>query len=510
MAKKQFTFNTFANGLSNDAKKWNTHGYYSAGVDLVGVKDIGSFPNGARPNVLQLSQELQRDTVSGSTVVGLPNWIKKFNNSYYGFISNISSGGEGLIVSAANIGGPWVSSNYTGRADGGGGFAQLSSYMYYGQNANLGKFDGSTYTNTFGAFTIGGTTPRPMKIFAGVLNIGNDRYISTVDSTGTFTANALTLPWGFTVRSLEVLGNYLIISADNGVFARIFLWTGGTATYQEAYDLPETTAPALAFRDGRIFAVGKGIYLLGETSYQTIFPYNYYGTATTDQPLPGSITVWKSRILYGLGGGAGLTNADEQGGVYMIGQYDTTYPLILHQHFLLPNQITSASNYTYSPQNISLGGLYSDNNSSVIVGFQDNTATAISAKYGFASTKNIYSATASNYAYYITLPLTMDSDNKKLFHSIRLNFTGGANTMGLTISYRLNTDFTAGTNLGSWTTLKTISTADNGTQNLAIPIRKTGRNIMFKFQFNAYDDTFNQSPQLLDYSVIYEILNSYR
>ncbi len=289
MVKQSFTFSTFSNGLSNDPTKWKTHGYYAAGLDLIGIRDIAGVPIGGQINTVQLAQALKKDAVSATTIAsadyhlkGLVEWISKWDavsaNSLYGYIPDISAAGTGLLLYNTSGTNTWVSAKITSAATGGGGLGILSATMYYGQDTVLGQVtSANVYTNNFATFTAGAATPRPMKVFAGVLNIGNNNLISTVDSTGTFAAAALTLPSGFVVNSLEVLGDFLVISADNGTFARIFLWTGGTATYQEAYDLPELNAPVLISKEGRVFAIGNQIYELGEVSYNTIYPYSFFG-----------------------------------------------------------------------------------------------------------------------------------------------------------------------------------------------------------------------------------------
>lgn len=517
--KQSFTFNTFSNGLSNDPTKWKTHGYYSAGLDLIGIKEIGLTSIGGRPNVVQPSQKLKMDSISaGATsgawhVNGLVSWIRRWDainsGNLYAQEGLTSAGGSGLLLSCLAGTGTWVSAKSTSAAQGGGGLGILSANMYYGQDTVLGQVTSAgVYTNNFGSFTMGSTTPRPMKVFGGVLNIGNDKYISTVDSTGTFTAAALTLPSGFTVRALEVLGNYLVISADNGTFARIFLWTGGTATYQEAYDLPETSAPVLISREGRLFAIGVQIYQLGETSFTTLFPYSFFGTpggGTGSGSAPaGRVVNWRNRILFGQSQAAGAaSNADDVGGVWLLGNNDPNYPFINSLHFLPP---VSA----YRTNFLDIGGIYTDNSSIVKVGFVDYNATATSAKYGIATLDAVYTPVDSTYAYYVTLPINCDTEAKKIFHSLRPTIEGSDSaTAAIDIYYRTDVDFTSiysGTTTSDWTLLKTVST-DNAQNKLAIGIRKTAKNIQFKFVFNPVTTT---TAQLMDYTLVYETLDSYR
>jgi hypothetical protein len=292
--KQAFTFNTFSNGLSNDPTKWKTHGYYAAGLDLIGIKDIAGNPIGGQINTLQLAQALKKDAISATTIAsadyhltGLAEWIRRWDSvsagNLYAFVPQTSSSNTGLLLVNAGGNTTWVSAKTTSAGTGGGGLGVISATMYYGQDTVLGQVtSAAVYTNNFATFTAGAAaTPRPMKVFAGVLNVGNNNFISTVDATGAFTAAALTLPSGYVVRSLEVLGNYLVISADKGSSARIFLWSGGTATYQEAYDLPELNAPTLVVREGRVFAIGNQIYELGDTSFTTVYPYSYFGRGNT-------------------------------------------------------------------------------------------------------------------------------------------------------------------------------------------------------------------------------------
>ncbi len=526
--KQSFTFNSFSNGHSRSPSDWKTYGAYSAGIDLLGIADISGTYIGGRPNVPQLSQNLKRDAVSATTIAsvdyhltGLPEWIKRWDginaNELYALVPSTSGSSTGLILRSISGTGAWVSAHTTLQGVGGGGLFPLSANLYYGQDAALGQITSAfAFTDTFASFTLAKQTPRPMKVFAGVLNIGNDRYISTVDSSGAFVANALTLPAGYTVRSLEVLGDYLIISADFAASTRIFLWTGGTATFQEAYDIPEITAPVLVSKEGRVYAIGSQIYQLNEVSYTTIFPYSTFGllfpispSLAIDSPILGETAVWRNRILFGVDQpNGGTANADDVGGVWQMGnnELQTMYsyqmiPMINTLAFLLPTSSVSS----YTPFDVQTGGIYADHTSVLKIGFRDTNASSTSAQYGIATLDTVYTPVNSNYAYYVTLPINCDTDVNKIFHSIRL--TMGATAANIGVYYRLNTDFTtiyAGTTASNWTFLKNVS---NTTNNIPVPIRQMGRNIQFKFVFIPTGST---SPQISDYTLVYELLDQYR
>lgn len=241
-----------------------------------------------------------------------------------------------------------------------------------------------------------------------------------------------------------------------------------------------------------------------EVSFITNHAANSPVTAATN-PTLGETTVWRNRILYGIDQPNTTYNQnDDVGGIWMIGNSEPQMPLVNSLYFM----VSSTSAAPYRPWGIRMGGMYADQTQTVKVGYQDTQATSTSAQYHIGTLDTVYTGTNSPYAYYITLPINCDTDAKKLFHSIRPTMSGkSSSTMGVAIYYRINVDATSlydNNSYSTWTLLRTITT---DTTNPTTPIRKIARNIQFKFVFIPASGF---SPQLTDYTLVFEPLDQYR
>lgn len=255
----------------------------------------------------------------------------------------------------------------------------------------------------------------------------------------------------------------------------------------------------------RAYAHNSAGYSYGdEVSFITTHAANSPVTSVTN-PTLGEATVWRNRILYGIDQpNTTYTQNDDVGGVWMIGNAEPQMPLVNSLYFM----VSATSAAPYRPWGVRMGGMYADQTQTVKMGYQDTQATATSAQYHIGTLDTIYTGVNSPYAYYITLPINADTDAKKLFHSIRPTMSGkSSSTMGISIYYRLNVDATSlydNNNTSQWTFLRTVTT---DTTNPTTPIRKIGRNIQFKFVFVPASGF---SPQLTDYTIVFEPLDQYR
>lgn len=255
----------------------------------------------------------------------------------------------------------------------------------------------------------------------------------------------------------------------------------------------------------RAYAHNSDGYIYGdEIMFLTSHAANSPVTTLTN-PTLGETAVWRNRILYGLDQPNTTYNQnDDVGGVWMLANSEPGYPLTTSLYFM----VSATSAAPYRPWGVRVGGMYADQTNTIKVAYQDTQATATSAQYHIGTLDTVYTGVNSQYAYYLTLPINCDSDAKKIFHSIRPTVSGpNSATMGIRVYYRLDVDSTSlyDNNINSvWTLLGTVTTS---TKTLTMPVRKTGRNIQFKFVF-VPESGF--SPQLLDYTLVYDALDQYR
>lgn len=511
--KKQFIFNTFSNGTSTTPTKWKTHGMYSAGLDILGFSGMGGQGTG-RPDTLQLAMQLSAMQISANTTI--PGLIRYIGYNPYGTNTSLWGIEVGSVVSANSVRaytlsgggiGQWAYQFGISANNGGGGLKYFNKNLYIGQNGYLGiisadgtsKLNASAFVNIITSNPTTNANPRPMAVFGGKLCIGHDTWLATYDGV-TYTDAALTLPLGYVIKSMDVTTTYLVISADNGYNTRIFFWTGGTATYQEMYDLPENKAPTIIVKDGVPYAFGQQIYELHTTEYKVLFPNYVLGNPISFYT--GSGALYRNQILFAVGEtGSSVSPQDDWGGVWMMGAalgtritpsgFPIDYPIALGLHYVSPVSSTNQVDY---------GNVYADNVNGPIVGYND----VLNSVFSIANVGG-YPLNSSSSAYWETLPMDMDSGNKKIFHSIKPNFTSNV-SVTCDVYYRLDLDVTAGT-WASWNFLGTYGINTGLALNQTLPVRQMGRTIQFKFVFK---NTVGANLQLIDYQIDYEILDSYR
>ncbi len=275
----------------------------------------------------------------------------------------------------------------------------------------------------------------------------------------------------------------------------------GTGAFTESL----TSLDSKQVHYARAYAHNSQGYSYGdEISFVTMYPPNTTIAAVTNPKL-GEVAVWRNRILYGLDQpNTTYTQNDDPGGVWMIGNSEPQLPIVNSLYFM----VSATSAAPYRPWGVRTGALYADQTNTIKVAYQDTQATSTSASYHIGTLDNVFTATNSQYAYYVTLPINCDTDVKKIFHSIRPTMSGQfSSTMGVSIYYRLDVDATSlyDNDLNSlWTFLRTVTTATN---NPTTPIRKLGKTIQFKFVFVPASGI---TPQLKDYTLVFEPLDQYR
>lgn len=204
------------------------------------------------------------------------------------------------------------------------------SYNHSGSAGDIGKFASFTsFTDAWasavpsGAAALQGdtvTTPHQM-IAAGddKMYIANGRYVASYDGS-TFQAQALDLPTGYVVQSIQWLNDRLYIAANssditafaiNKIPASIYIWDGTTSSWESEIKIMGTLG-GLHVKNGVLYVFYQDVssvagYQLGYVSGQQIVPLtNYYGSLPAYYQITDyrDFIIWQSgSLIYGFGSG---------------------------------------------------------------------------------------------------------------------------------------------------------------------------------------------------------------
>lgn len=236
---------------------------YTYGMDIYGLdRDFSriSYP-GVLQSAIPLSAGAQATGVSA--VTELQCGFTTFQSVDY----SIGTGNPGRLYRRVGTTWTFMTTSALGSCSiNAGGLEVYGSKMYIAQVSQWGTWDGAIFTAGVNSFTDTTSSPRLMKVFAGSLYTTDNRYISKWDGT-TWTPTALTLPSDFTTHSMEVYGNYLYITATNGIITKLILWDGISPTFNSFIDLlDEPTGAKLKLAGGVLWVIpnrttGSGVPL---------------------------------------------------------------------------------------------------------------------------------------------------------------------------------------------------------------------------------------------------------
>jgi len=133
----------------------------------------------------------------------------------------------------------------------------FNGYVYYATATKLGRFDlASTWTDTFQTFSKTAVY-RPMEELNGLLLIGNDYLISSLDTADTWTDSSLDLPTNYDVSCLSSIGSDLLIGTSMGANvcqAKVFLWDTYSLSWTYEDDVYETIVNCFIKADNIVLA----------------------------------------------------------------------------------------------------------------------------------------------------------------------------------------------------------------------------------------------------------------
>lgn len=340
MAKKILTVKYFNGGIA-DSEKEGVKGAFSIAQNLDIVTEPASFT---------LNKRTTKD--SGSTVVGLIKWF--ISGSPHN--TNLYSVDDGGRIYQRTSGGTW-SLLRTVASCSGQGLEVFSNYLYYTQNTQVGRYgllDGTpTFTDNWqtGLTDTSATGKKfaPIKAFANGLAVGHGNKLAWWDGS-VWTLNRITLPTGFNIRSMEVIDEYLVISAWKGDSiitseqGMAFFWNGTSITYDFPIPIPDGGIMAVINSRNRLLSLVNtdGTIYLNYQPFQKLIKVPFLPNSKYLEVYPGAITNWRGSTFIGVA--ANTDSTDIVQGVYQWGAKSDKYSEVLNLAYTPShgkNQLTS-------------------------------------------------------------------------------------------------------------------------------------------------------------------------
>jgi len=365
MAKSLLLIDNFSGGLS-DGEKIGTPGSFlkSAGVDFRSL-----------PDSVSILPPLVAETEAAPTndVDGLIKWFVNDGSNLWGYADN------GDLYQ--RVAGTWTLKRAVATSVG-QGLDVFNDYLYYSRNANLGRYGplsgAPSYNDSYQSLTAT-TDFAPCHAFGNKLLVGNGRYVSTLDDSTVWVAQAVSLPPSYRVRAMTTVGDWVAIAAVRGTNiydysnGKVFFWDGTESNYNFFINIPEGEPNALLGLDNMLFVIAGGrgkMYLAGITSGETepIKTLPDVGRGKFIEIYPGAITTWDGLLRMGVAGAG--DSATIQRGVFSYGALNKNYARSLSFDFPI-----STGNETGTGVNI--GALYATGPNDFYVSWKDGSSYGV-------------------------------------------------------------------------------------------------------------------------------------
>ena len=428
---KIWRINRWFGGLSTGTKL-GIDGAFSLGQGLDFKTD---------PDLLTANYAMAK--ASSTNVTGLVKWFVQNGTTYYAYAD------DGKIHSDATS---WTSLR-TVASSSGQGLEVFNDYLYYAQNAQLGRYGALSGAP---AFTDNYQTLdsdllfHPCKVFLNKLCVGHLRKIGTLDSSSVWTDAAITLPIGWKIKSLEVRGDFLYIGAWKGTaitdyeVGALFTWDGTSTTWNSVEFINESGVNALFNQNDTLYcAAGTrgNLYQVVGGNLVKIKRIPLVGATSTAEIYPGAMTGFNGLLHVGVAGSTTSTTLYQ--GVYSWGQVEKNYPNVLNFDYPI-------STGTVTGTGLQIGAVYAASPTKLYVGWKDGADEGIDLI-----------STSTKQSTVILETLIFDGNvpyKKKTFRDIKLICKPLVSGESIVVKY--DADRT-----GSFTTLATLSFATHGAVN---------------------------------------------
>lgn len=452
MKEVQIQVNTFAGGISDDARK-------NSASEFIITKHFDIFSN---PNRLTPYRSLEADTETSVSATDLKQYLVKdflyasTSTKLYGLGQN-ATGKTKIVYKADATTGLWTlpSSSEGNGAVQNGCLVEFKDYLWGFQGTNqifkYGLLSG-TPSITNSVSTVGATIT---SVANGVINSLGDLYIAynnivvrIAPDASTVTDSAKTVPANYKITSLANYGNYLAIgcspiSTYNGV-SKVFLWDyASTEKFQEVIDWGEGELRVLETIEGMLVGVtdrylnnatgaGKGSMII--QGYSGGVPQvlkEVFTQKLTGKTMPTAKAVKNNRLFFASKIMDNAAGTEYTEGIWSFGRKNTQYPWSLTCDIVCEEANTSGIQGWGTAGNFFFIGHSADGS----VSKTDDTAA-----YTYDS---IYESQIFNFG---------EVESDKTLLSLKVSFRKLVTGETLTAKYKWD-DAT------SWTTIGTASTA---------------------------------------------------
>lgn len=474
----------------------STYGNFQVGIlENPSIEDKGGFEFASgmdifsEPGVLKACQKMKSVTLNGGlTLDGVLNDIDITSDTgFLGFaICNDkvikSTDGDNWSTFLTNSNGAMF------------GLKVFNGYLFY---ASVNKLGNTIITSSAGKndnfASLTTNYYHPLAVQGGTLKVGHDRYIASINEAFSFTSQAMKMPNGYSAKTLADHLSRLYIGSFYGNIgsghtvddATVFDWPGtvlstGSALPLTSYPLKLRGMNAIYSDNGRLFAfpgVHGNVYFfngIGFEPLRTISP-----KSVNDSNIiiaPSGVTTHESTILFG----GDMT--DHPGVFQMQGG-------AICQSFI-PSQVTPGQSVQ-----VQIGFVKSAFEGRVLIGYAKIGGGGPSYYLDISDTANKQTG-----SFIRTVWHREKTDKLKRWAGVKLDLKPLASGCSVSIGYRTERD-------ASFTDSGYTITSTNQDKPVILAAQPRSREIQWKF---TYTTNANNTPELLSYDNIFDVLNTLR
>ena len=355
---------------------WVTDRFYGGMSEAPKEGPKGSFDYGdgldLTTDLTALGAKVKTTKDSGTAVTDLPKWIEHdaVNDKTYAY------GDDGEWYE--EVSGTWTKQTTLTTAAG-QGMRIWNDFVYFRKTSALARYgplsSSPTLTQSWQTSNVQTENDHgPNVEFLGNLYFANGRFLGEWDDT-TWTYNKLSLPIGWKIRAMAVLGEDLVMGGWVGSniydFEKGFLWiwNGTDTTVTNFLEINEGAVNSMYVIDNNLYfvagATGKLYVYTGQ-----VIPLRRMSTdLEADEFLevfPGAMDSHRGKLIVGLAGktdAAALTQ-----GLYSYGRVSKNYPRALNTDHIV-------STGTKTGTTLKIGSVHSVGPNELYIGWEDTTAT---------------------------------------------------------------------------------------------------------------------------------------
>jgi len=474
---KYLIFNNFTGGISDkpESNDLTTHAY-SEGMETQ------KYPDRMYP-------DWHLKKASGSTVDSL---VTGMTVAEIATVATLYMAGSTDIYTV-NTANTWASVHEVGVTE---DIEYYNDYIYYTQNDNVGRYGPLSVSPAFvdGWWTAGGDAVHtadfhPTHTQWNRLLIGNGRYVSTVDSSGTVIEDALDLPVGFEiVKMADYASDYVAILAKKSYGTAVpkvteigvFFWDGTSDSWSNYFSIPDVGAYTMINKGGVLYVFhGWSDHItISYFDGQRFIPLKSIRRELAVVSAPSmrtnAITLHRGRMLLGIEN-ANATKTEWGGGLYSWSSPEGNYPEVLN--YLTPPSIGKFG------QSIGCVGTLGN---LIYVSWYDGTNYGVDKMEAGEDYTGVWESNIMDMG---------RPDVKKYIDELKLGFK--SITSGHTIALKVKVDY------GSWVT---VDTATTGT-SLTSYKKYMGRKIQFRIDMLYKNATGYPPPEITSLYVKYHDLS---